>query len=198
MIKRTLFSCLIVLGVSLTAQAQDTPTKVGILHIQNALIGTKDGKKAVEELQARFKPTSDRLESMRNKLNTLQAELSKGSNTMSEERRGELARQIDQKTRTLNRATEDARSDFQADQNKILQTLGQKMMAVINKYSHDHGYSLILDVSNPQTPVLFAANGIDITQDIIKMYDKESARAAAAQAAAKPTATTAAVPAPVK
>jgi outer membrane protein len=56
------------------------------------------------------------------------------------------------------------------------------MMAVIGKYSRDNGYSLILDVSNPQTPVLFAANGIDITQDIIKLYDEEAVKAADATA----------------
>jgi len=171
----------VLLAASLVAQQAPPPTKVGIIHIQNALLSTQDGQKAVKALQAKFEPTSKRLESMRDEINTLQAELSKGSNTMGEERRRELARQIDQKTRTLNRATEDAQADFQEAQQKILQSLGQKMMAVIGKYSRDHGYAVILDVSSPQTPVLYAANGIDITQDIIKMYDEEAAKAAAAQ-----------------
>ena len=183
------------LAASVFAQQAPTASKVGIIHIQNAMIGTEDGQQAIKELQTKFQPTSKRLESMRDEINTLQAELSKGSNTMGEERRRELARQIDQKTRTLNRATEDAQADFQQAQERVLQNLGQKMMAVIGKYSNDHGYTVILDVSSPQTPVLFAANGIDITQDIVKLYDVEAAKAAAAQAssAAAPAAT-----APVK
>ena len=48
------------------------------------------------------------------------------------------------------------------------------MMAVIEKYAKDNGYSMILDVSNPNTPVLYASSGIDITQDIISLYDKTS------------------------
>ncbi len=175
------------------AQTQAAPSKVGIIHIQQALVSTEDGKKAVAELQAKFEPTSKKLESMRDEIAALQAELSKGSNTMGEERRRQLARDIDQKTRDLNRAQEDAQEEFQREQEKVLQTLGQRMMAVISKYSNDNGYSLILDVSNPQSPVLYAANSIDITQDIIKLYDAEAAKAAAAtgggsNSAAKPAA----------
>ena len=153
--------------------------RVSTIHVQNALLGTKEGQKAAQDVQAKFEPTSKKLQSMRDEINRLQAELSKGSNTMGEERRRELARQIDQKTRELNRATEDAQDAFQQEQQRILQELGQKMMAVIGKYSREHGYAVILDVSNPQSPVLYAANGVDITQDIIKLYDEEAEKAAA-------------------
>jgi outer membrane protein len=166
-------------AASVVAPAQDAQ-KVGIIHIQNAMLGTKDGQAAAAELQAKFEPTSKRLQAMRDEIGALQAELSKGSNTMGEERRRELSRDIDQKTRALNRATEDAQAEFQGEQEKVLQELGQRLMAVIGKYSRDNGYSLILDVSNPQTPVLFAANGVDVTQDIVQIYDEESAKAAAA------------------
>ena len=179
------------LAATLFGQTQVPSTKVGIINIQSALLSTQDGKKAVGELQAKFEPTSKKLEGMRDEINSMQAELSKGSNTMGDERRRELARDIDQKTRELNRAQEDAQQEFQAEQEKLLQELYQRMNAVINKYSNDHAYSLILDISSPQTPVVFAANGTDITGDIIKLYDVEAVKAATATpapAAAKPPA----------
>jgi outer membrane protein len=56
-----------------------------------------------------------------------------------------------------------------------LNELGGRIMAVLDKYSNDNGYTLILDVSNQQTsPVLFAANGIDVTREIIALYDKNA------------------------
>lgn len=185
MIRRIFLTTAIALcGASLASAQEAASSKVGIIHIQNAMLSTKDGQKAAADLQAKFEPTSKRLQGLRDEINALQAEVSKGSNTMGEERRIEISRQIDQKTRSLNRASEDAQADFQAEQDKILQDLGQRMMAVIGKYSRDNGYTLVLDVSNPQTPVLFAENGIDITQDIIKLYDEESAAAAASASAA--------------
>lgn len=197
---RLLSASFLAFACTAPAQTQAAPSKVGIIHIQQALVSTEDGKKAVAELQAKFEPTSKKLESMRDEIASLQAELSKGSNTMGEERRRQLAREIDQKTRDLNRAQEDAQEEFQREQEKVLQTLGQRMMAVISKYSNDNGYSLILDVSNPQSPVLYAANSIDITQDIIKLYDAEAAKAAAAtsgaaDSAAKPASAAKPVPA---
>jgi outer membrane protein len=49
------------------------------------------------------------------------------------------------------------------------------MMVVIDKYANDNGFALILDVSNPQTPVLYASNTIDITSEIVGLYDKGAA-----------------------
>ena len=64
-----------------------------------------------------------------------------------------------------------------------MQELGQKMMSVLDKYAKDNGYAVILDVSNPQTPVLWASNGVDITNDIVGLYDKANVGGAAAPAA---------------
>ena len=93
---------------------------------------------------------------------------------MSADQKEKLMRDIDQKTKSLNRDTEDAQAELDQEQGKIMQELGQRIMAVIDKYSKDKGYSLILDVSSQQTPVLFASNDIDITSDIIKLYDQNA------------------------
>jgi hypothetical protein len=64
-------------------------------------------------------------------------------------------------------------------------------MQVIDKYARDRAYTLILDVSSQQSPVLYMANGIDVTADIVKAYDAAAPAAApAAPAATKPTSTT--------
>jgi outer membrane protein len=149
------------------------PSKVGIINIQSAIVSTKDGQKAVGELQTRFfAPKKAELDKRQGEIQQAQEQLNRGSNTMAEEARQKLMRDIDQKTKALNRATEDAQAELDQEQQKIMQDLGQKMMAVIDKYAKDNGYVMILDVSAPNTPVLYAANTIDITADIIALYDK--------------------------
>jgi outer membrane protein len=176
----------IAIAVSAGLAAAQTPTKVGIIHIQQAIIATKDGQKAASELQAKFEPKRKALEAKQSEIASLQQELAKGSNTLAETRRISLTRDIDQKTKSLNRDTEDAEQDFQQEQNRILNDLGGKLMVIIDKYAKENGYSLILDVSNPQTPVLYAANGVDITKEIIELYDKNSPSNIPPPAAAKP------------
>jgi Skp family chaperone for outer membrane proteins len=47
----------LVLGLAALAHAQAAvPTKVAVIHIQNAILNTKDGQKAQQEMQARFNP----------------------------------------------------------------------------------------------------------------------------------------------
>ena len=50
--------------------------------------------------------------------------------------------------------------------------IGRKMIDVLGKYSRDNGYSVILDRSGQSSPVIFAANSIDVTQEIIRLYDQ--------------------------
>ncbi len=53
--------------------------------------------------------------------------------------------------------------------------LGGRIMVVVEKYAKDHGYTMILDVGSPQTPVLYRADSIDITKEVIDLYDKSTA-----------------------
>ena len=57
------------------AQAGAQPNKVGIIHIQNAIISTQDGQQAAAELQARFEPRSKELEKKNNEINALREQL---------------------------------------------------------------------------------------------------------------------------
>ncbi|MBS1833741.1 MAG: OmpH family outer membrane protein [Acidobacteria bacterium] len=171
-----------------TVVAASAQAKVAVINIQAAIANTKDGKKAAEELDARMAPRKKDLEKKQGDINALKDSLQKGGSAMSENSKRELMSNIDTKTKSYNRDLEDAQAELQQEQDKVLGELGQKMMAVIDKYSRDNQYVLVLDVSNPQTPVLFASNTIDITQAIIEMYDKNApaAGAAGAPSAAKP------------
>ena len=168
---------------------QGQTTKVGVVNIQAALIATKDGQKAASELEGKRAPKTKDLEKKQSEIRTLQESLNRGGNAMSEQAKAELVRSIDTKTKSFNRELEDAQAEWDQEQQKILQDLGQKMMAIIDKYAKDNGYMVILDVSNPQTPVLYASNTIDITKDIVDLYDKNAASLTPAASAPAATGT---------
>lgn len=187
---------LILPGGCLPAAAQSTQkVPVAVINIQQAIVETKDGQKARADLQAKFGPTQKELQDKQTKLAALQDQYRKGQNTLSDEAKQKLARDIDSATTSLKRDTEDANSEVQDAERKVMDELGGKMMAVLNKYAADNGYLLVIDVSNPQSPVLFASNTIDITREVIGLYDKNSGSAAPATSAPK-TAPPAAAPRP--
>jgi outer membrane protein len=181
-------SCLVLGAVSqVAAQA---PSKVGIIHIQNAILSTKDGQTALKAIEERSAPKKKELEKKQSEIQALRDQLNKLGSVGSEEQKQKLMRDIDAKTKVFNRDVEDAQAEFDQENGKVFNELGGKVMVVLDKYAKDNGYALIFDVSNQQTSqVLFAANGIDITQEVVSLYDKNAPAAGApTPAATKPAA----------
>lgn len=183
-------------ALSLPAQA---PTKIAIIHLQNAIIGTKDGQKAAKELETRFMPKRQEIEKRQGEIQALQAQLRASSNTASEEQKNKLMRDIDIKQKSLQRDGEDASAELDQEQQKLFQDIGGKVMAVIDKYSTDNGLAVVIDVSAQASPILYASTAVDITRQIVDIYDKNAPSAAGAPAAAAPAPTPAKPkPAPAK
>ena len=154
------------------AGAQAPPTKVGVIQVQAALTGTKDGQKAVAEFQSKMAPKTKEMERKRQEIQELQDKLSKGGNAMAQGAKDDLARTIDTKTKAYNRDMEDVQAELQAEERKMLEELSGKMQVVIEKYGVANGYTLLLDVSNQNTNVIWISTAIDVTKDIIDLYDK--------------------------
>jgi outer membrane protein len=185
-IRSSVIAAAAVLVLAFSAYAQQAPPKVGVISVQGAIVGTKDGQKASQQLETKFAPKKKDIDTRQTELAQMQDQYNKGGNLMSEDKRNQLARDIDEKKKRLERDVQDAQEELNAEQQRVLQGLGQRMMAVIEKYAKDNGYTVILDVSNPNTPVLYASSGIDITQDIVSLYDKTSTNGGPAAPAAKP------------
>ena len=189
-----------VLALALTWTAQAQQGKFAVINIQGAIISTKDGQKAAAELQQKTAPKKKELEQKQSEINSLQDQLNKGSNTLSDSAKNDLYKNIEFKKKSMQREVEDAQADLEADQQKLLQQLGQKILAVIEKYARDNGYTMVVDVSSPQTPVLYASPSIDITKEIIELYDKNApsggGAAAPAPTTSKPPAAAPAAPKP--
>jgi outer membrane protein len=152
--------------------AQSPPTKIGVISMQEAIGKTKDGQKAAQQLDAKFQPKQKEFDRRQNELAQLQDQFNKGGSVLSEEKRTGLLRDIDQKKKTLERDISDAKDELAAAEQDVFQGLGPRMKTLLDKYAKDNGYALIFDYSNPAASILYAATAMDVTQDIIALYDK--------------------------
>ena len=177
------------LAIAGLAQAQGAaPTKIGIIHVQAAILQTKDGQKAAADLKNKFAPRQSSLEKKQAEIQTLQDQLRKGSATMSDDDNVKITRDIDNNTKALNRDSQDLQTDVEEEEQKIYNDLGAKMYAIVEKYAKDNGYSMIIDVSVQPQPVWWASDAINITNDAIGLYDKAHPAGAATSSAAPATA----------
>ena len=189
--RKILISALAVMGfagalAAQTGQPAAGTTKIAVLNVQGALLGTKDGQQLAKDLDAKYAPKQKQLESQRSELASLQADLQRTSNTLSPEKRPQMEGVIDDKTRRLTRDQQDAREEFTGDQQRMVGPLSQRLMQAVAKYAKDNGYALVLSADSD---LIYATSSIDITQDIIKLYDSGAAStppAAASPAKAQP------------
>jgi outer membrane protein len=146
--------------------------KVGVIDVQVAITSTSEGKQAAAELQSQFAPRQTELTNMQKQMEDIQTRMRTGQTTLSDDEKARLAREGDQLQRSYQRKSQDAQDDFNEAQREIVDRIGRKMIDVLSKYSRDNGYSVILDRSGQSSPVIFAANSVDVTQEIIRLYDQ--------------------------
>jgi Skp family chaperone for outer membrane proteins len=152
--------------------AAPSPSKVGTINVQVAITSTAEGKQAAAELQSQFAPRQTELDNLRKRIEDLQTRLRTASSTLSDDEKARLAREADQQTRTYQRRQQDTQDDFNEAQREVIDRIGRKMIDILDKYSKDNGYAVIFDTSAQNSPVIYAANQTDVTQDIIRLYDQ--------------------------
>ncbi len=156
------------------APAGPPPTKIGIINIELAIVGSNEGQRDFAALQKRFEPKQNELVALNKEVEDLKKQLNIQGNTMNDDARANLVKNIEQKQKSLQRTAEDAQTDFQTQQKELANQIGRKILAVLDKYAKTHGFAVILDVSNPQSPVLWAGVSTDVTKAIVDAYNVES------------------------
>jgi len=146
--------------------------KVGVINIQAAIAGTAEGKQAAAELQSQFAPRTTELQNLQKQGQDLSARLQNGQTTLNDEEKARLQRQLDQLNRSFQRKQQEFQEDTNEAQQDVVNRIGRKMIDVLDKYSKENSYSVILDESSQQTPVIYASNQVDVTQEIIRLYDQ--------------------------
>jgi len=162
------------------------PMKVAVLNVQQAILGTAEGKQSQAELQSQFAPRQTELENLTRQISDIRDRLDKGQRTLSEDEKLRLQRQGETLSRQLQRKQEDLQQDINESRGDVINRIGQKLLEVLDRYARENNYSLVLDNSGQATSVLWAATPIDITQDIIRLYDQANPIRSAAPAAPQP------------
>src|SRR6202167_2569238 len=163
-------------SASPTSSTGSTGTRVGTINIEQAVIGTNEGQRDFQALQKKLEPKQNELKAQNDELESLQKQLQTQGDKLNEDARATLVKQIETKKKSFDRSVQDAQEDAQNQQKEIFQRILQKMAPVIIKHAQESGYAMIVDTSTPwpQSPVLWAGEGVDITKSIIDIYNTQS------------------------
>jgi outer membrane protein len=192
------FACLLgtatVRAQGTAAAGSATGSKVGVINVRQAIVATAEGKQASAELQTQFASRQSELETLNKQVNDVRQQLATNQTTWSDEQKQRATVQGQRLAQQLERKNTEMQEDVNAAQGEVIDKIGRKMMDVLDRYARENGYTAILDSSAQNSPILYASSNVDITQDIIRLYDQAYPIKAGAAPAAKPAA--AAKPAP--
>lgn len=190
-----------------TAWAQGTPPaagstatgKVGVIDVRNAIVTTAEGKQAAAELQSRFAPRQNEIEGLNKNITDLRQQLVAAEGKLSQEEQARLQREGELKARQLQRKQDEYQDEVNSAQGEVFDRIGKKLVDVLDRYARENGYSVILDSSAQNSPILYRSTSVDVTQEIVRLYDATyPMKGGAATSPATPPATQKPKPQPPK
>ena len=145
------------------------------------MLSTKDGQAAADDFRTKFaEPEEKKLQAKQAEITELNDKLQRGANTMSQTAQDDMKKSLDRKNTEYKRAVEDYQFDHDEMQRKLLDDLSAKMQTVIARYAQENACAIFLDVTNPNSGIMWISDTADVTRQIVDAYDKAQASAGTA------------------
>ena len=164
----------LIFGVILCASpalAQQSDARIGIVRLQDALTGCKEGKAARQKLQADFRGKQNQLKNREAALKRRYEQLEKQKNSgASENKLREDLASFQKSVLEAQQLRAKLQQDLAGKEAELTRKILAKMKPLIAKIARKGGYTVILDAGQ----VLHAPDDLDVTNKLIRLYDKEN------------------------
>ena len=161
-----------ILGQTQTRPAA-TPANIAIID-SSAFSDDKQGiarvMAAMQQIETKFQPLRTELRGMRDRLNTMRADLQKKRGVQDAATTAKQTDEADQLEVQIKRKSEDAQAAYQRESLAMLDPLQKDIGNALTAYAQSHGVTLLIDAN--RVPIVYAANSIDITKDFITEYNR--------------------------
>ncbi|HLI84252.1 MAG TPA: OmpH family outer membrane protein [Bryobacteraceae bacterium] len=148
--------------------AAQAPERLAVINLQRAVLESAEIKKASADMEAKYKPRTDKLQELQRDLASISQQLQNGAGKLTPQAEADLQAKGQREQRDAQRMQEDLQADVDRERNDILSASTKKMQEIVKKIATEKGYDLVVDVTN----AIFYKPALDITNDAIAAYDK--------------------------
>jgi len=141
--------------------------KIGIVDVQAALAQTAEVKKALADLDAKYKPRQEQGAKLQKELAAISQQLSLGDK-LTVQAQNDLSMQSTRKQRELTRIQEDLQADVNRDQSEIVTRCTARIEQISVKLAEERGLDAILAAG----AAVYFKPVLDLTKDVVAAYDK--------------------------
>jgi Skp family chaperone for outer membrane proteins len=168
------------------AQAGAPPTRFKVMDMRAAIVATAEAKADVAQLQSQFAPQTAAIDNLNKQIDDVAKRLQAGTNTLSDEEKARLTRSGQMLQSQYKRASDQLEEQSQAAQQDLVEGIGRKMMDIVDIYRKENSLDCVLNTSSDSLGVLSKSADLDVTQEIVKLYDQKYPVKGAAAAPTKP------------
>jgi outer membrane protein len=144
------------------------------VDVQRVLARSAAGAAAREQLEKDKAEKQKEIEARRTEAEKLREELAKRGALLSQDARREKQDSLERKIRDLRRLADDFQKELEKKEQGLLQQAIQEITGVIERFGKQRGYLIIFERRG--AGVIYGASEADMTDEIIKAYDQESAK----------------------
>ena len=151
--------------------------KIGVVDMERAVVQSNEGKKAETNFTAKLEQYRKDIETRQKHIEDQQNKLKTQDRVLNDAAKAEITRDVEKTQTELKRTQEDAQKELDALRSDLMRPIAQVAEAVVQNYAQEHGFTLIIDRSNPQNnSILFVHPKADITDEIIKLVNEAMAK----------------------
>jgi len=167
--KQLKYILLAVLILSLGAFA-GAQSKLGFVDSNRAVVSTDEGKAEYQKITDWAQKQDGSLGELRKQIEEKQVQLRNQQNMLIDDKREELAKELDRLETEFKRRGEDLKREYARRLDEFGKKMDKKITPLFNKFAQENGYTMILYL-NPQIVAYYDPN-IDVTDQIIKLYNQ--------------------------
>jgi outer membrane protein len=154
------------------ATAARAEMRVAVVDMQRALNECDAGKKAKDQVRAKFEKAQNELKKEREDLDKARDEFEKKSILLKEDERRDRERELENRTLDFKRKYEDMQRDLKRTDAELTSGIVEQLYGIVSDYGKQQGYTLVLEASSG---LLYADKALDITDAIVKIHNSAPA-----------------------
>ena len=165
-------------GVWLLPASLQAQEKIGVVDMQRAIVQSVEGKKAEVNFTSKLEQFRKDIEGRQKHIEDQQNKLKTQDKMLSDQVKADITKDVTKSQTELDRIQQDDQKELDSLRDELMRPIASVAQAVLQAYAQEHGFTLIIDTSNPQNNsiVYVDEKNADLTNDIIKIIDTEMAK----------------------
>ena len=154
---------------ALVGRASAAEIRIAVVDMQRALNECDAGKKAKDQVKAKFEKAQDQLKRQRDDLDRAREDFDKKALVLKEQQRNDLAKELESKQLDFKRKYEDFQRDLKRTDGELTSGIVDQLYGIVAQLGQEKGYTMVFEASSGV--LLYNDKTIDITDEVIKIHN---------------------------